>query len=430
MGDVACPRGVFLKLISGDPVMVSLDNGTTYPMSLIGLGDPTLFGLDSQTTNLISCIADANGSLGGKYFVVNDLHGPVWVWLDTGTGAGTYAEAVLTSDQTEIVSGATVTIGSKTYTFRSISHTLTATAIPVNNDTVTIGTATGTPKTYTFLTTLTGADGEVLIGASTATALTNFYNAINLTGVAGTDYGAAMTLNADVVATGLTATTVVVTTVASGPEYFGLVTTETSATLSWAATTAGPTVEGDVYLGQDPDEALMNLSRAVNHSGTPDVDYKCAAVHPSVLADAVLDAHSLTFTANALGAAGNGLATNTSSTGTILEFGSTVTLGGLEPSIAPVVTTQRLLRVVIVANSAATAIADAVSLVMDADPSFSCANPPAAILTIADVNSGPRTAISAGTSGFTSPSSTFTGPATVKLLSRGTSQVVVAVAPA
>ena len=62
-----------------------------------------------------------------------------------------------------------------------VSRTATNVA---NNDTVTVGAST-----YTFKTTLTPANGEVLIGADAAASLTNLGNAINGTGgTPGTDY--------------------------------------------------------------------------------------------------------------------------------------------------------------------------------------------------------------------------------------------------
>jgi len=68
--------------------------------------------------------------------------------------------------------------------------------------------------------------------------------------------------------------------------------------------TASPTSEGDVLLGLGP-VALLNLSRAINHTGTPGVDYVCAAAHPQVSAGATVVSDVLTITALTAGVAGN-----------------------------------------------------------------------------------------------------------------------------
>jgi hypothetical protein len=56
-------------------------------------------------------------------------------------------------------------------------------------------------------------------------------------------------------------------------------------------TTLTPT-EGQVLINASADGALLNLIRAINHTGTADTDYKCAAVNPDVIADAAVVAHS------------------------------------------------------------------------------------------------------------------------------------------
>lgn len=126
----------------------------------------------------------------------------------------------------------------------SAKGTLTSTGTaPANNDTVTIGS-----KTYTFQTTLTNVDGNVLIGASAAAALANLYAAINLEAGAGTTYAAATTVHPTVVADSKTATTLVVRAKASGSGGNSIATTEVSAQLSWGGATlaSGGTASGIV----------------------------------------------------------------------------------------------------------------------------------------------------------------------------------------
>jgi len=148
------------------------------------------------------------------------------------------------SNMTLYVDGVPVpsTIINDTLTRVPATGTLTSTAIPNDGDTVTIGTpslGTGYTKVYTFQTALTDVDGNVLIGASQATAMENLRRAINLDGVAGTNYATSMTIHPDISATD-TATTVDVT--ANVPTLLPSVgneitTTETSSVMSWGSTT-------------------------------------------------------------------------------------------------------------------------------------------------------------------------------------------------
>jgi len=64
---------------------------------------------------------------------------------------------------------------------------------PINAAVMTIGS-----KVYTFQSTLTNVDGNIQIGASLAISKQNILDAINLTGTPGTQYAAAMTVNADI----------------------------------------------------------------------------------------------------------------------------------------------------------------------------------------------------------------------------------------
>ena len=110
--------------------------------------------------------------------------------------------------------------------------TLTSTGTFGNTQTVVIGS-----KTYTFQTTLTNVDGNVAIGADAATSLANLKAAINLGAGAGTAYAAAMTENAHVKATTLTATTLKVVAKVPGTVGNFIPTTETQTNASWGGTT-------------------------------------------------------------------------------------------------------------------------------------------------------------------------------------------------
>lgn len=104
-----------------------------------------------------------------------------------------------------------------------------------DTETVTVG-----GKTYTFEASLTNVDGNVALGANNTEALANLAAAINLNGVAGTQYAAAMTVNPLVVAISSGATTVVVRSKVEGAIGNAIASTETAGSGSWgAATLAG-----------------------------------------------------------------------------------------------------------------------------------------------------------------------------------------------
>jgi len=64
--------------------------------------------------------------------------------------------------------------------------------------------------------------------------------------------------------------------------------------------------EGEVLIGVSAAVALDNLKAAVNHEGVPDTDYKCAAMHPTVIATTNTDTTQL-FAARTKGVAGNSI---------------------------------------------------------------------------------------------------------------------------
>ena len=106
------------------------------------------------------------------------------------------------------------------------TFTITATT-GANTETCTIG-----GKVYTFQTTLTNVDGNVLIGASVTAMAANLVAAINLGSGAGTTYATAMTKNAHVYATSAAG---VVTVTAKVPGLIGnlIDTTETLTNSAW-----------------------------------------------------------------------------------------------------------------------------------------------------------------------------------------------------
>lgn len=110
--------------------------------------------------------------------------------------------------------------------------TLTLTANAGNNETVVIG-----GKTYTFQTSLTNSDGNVLIGGSASASLDNLIAAINLGAGSGSLYAAATTANDDVSAAAGAGDTMVVTALTGGTPGNDVTTTETMTNGSWGGAT-------------------------------------------------------------------------------------------------------------------------------------------------------------------------------------------------
>jgi hypothetical protein len=112
--------------------------------------------------------------------------------------------------------------------------TLTLTGQPLDTETVTIDA-----KVYTFQTTLTDVDGNVLIGATAAASLVNLRAAINLTASgAGSLYAASMTVHPTAwVPSVTTATTIVAAAKTGGVAGDAIASTETLTNGSWGAAT-------------------------------------------------------------------------------------------------------------------------------------------------------------------------------------------------
>jgi hypothetical protein len=101
--------------------------------------------------------------------------------------------------------------------------TLSIVLQPSNNEQFTIG-----GKTYTFQSALTNVDGNILIGASLAATQQNVIDAINLTGLIGSQYAASMSEHSQVsAALAWVANTLVITAKNGGVSGNSIATTET-----------------------------------------------------------------------------------------------------------------------------------------------------------------------------------------------------------
>jgi len=94
-----------------------------------------------------------------------------------------------------------------------------------------------------------------------------------------------------------------------------------------AKTTLTP-LEGEVLINNTADGFLLNLSRAINHLGTPNTDYKCALPHPTVTAATSLTGHTFAITARVPGTAGNAIATTEEAA--TLSWGATTLTSGTD----------------------------------------------------------------------------------------------------
>ena len=90
--------------------------------------------------------------------------------------------------------------------------------------------------------------------------------------------------------------------------------------------------EGEVLIGANDTAALANLIFAINHTGTPDTNYKCAAVHPTVSGTSS-NATTLVVTAKTKGVAGNSIATTETEAGTDKSWGAATLAGGINGTV-------------------------------------------------------------------------------------------------
>lgn len=412
LGDIITPQQVFLKLVSGDDLKIGFADGV-YPMRLSGNGDVTNLRLDVEglkETSTITTIADSNSSLSGKYFDLTDINGTARIWFDM---AATIASGSITYGTPAVAVAAT--------------GTLTLSANPSNNETVTIGATT-----YTFKTTLSVSPtaNEVLIGSNASDTIDNLINAVNDSGIGeGSQYGSGTTANASASAAAGAGDTMVLTALVAGYNV-SIATTETLVNGSFGvATLTG---------GLNRTSVLVNGSTFSYVTSSPGASEFSSISELNTLVNALANITSTTngtvisIVADVAGAAGNAitLVRGVNTAGTLSVSGATLT-GGTDVSTAPATPGGgRLIPVTIVENASATTNATAIAASLDADYDFD-AEALGSLVTVTDSNTGTRTIISAGNSGMT-VARTQAGSASpvVHLRSTGTSQVVVAIAPA
>lgn len=171
---------------------------------------------------------------------------------NSATAAGTLATQTVTSSGVNVTTADTITIGGRTYTFKTALTEVAATQVltstgttPTDGDQVSVGS-----QTYTFKTALSTnptIPNQVLIGGSAAVALdnlklainggsTNYPTAADASGI-GTTWSTGTVRHPDVNATTNTNTqqTVAANVVGTAANAMGVGTNNTGPTLSWAA---------------------------------------------------------------------------------------------------------------------------------------------------------------------------------------------------
>lgn len=295
----------------------------TFKTTLTGAADEVLIGAnaDASLTNLANLI-------------------------NSGRAAAA-AQATVTSNGTNPSNNETITIGAKTYTFKTNLSEAKATATltsdetnPSDGETVTIGN-----RTYTFRSELkiryNWIADEIQIGADADTTLANLKAAIN--GEAGeqTKYSPGTVAHTQVTSGNVSSHAITLTAIVPGTAANSYATTETSAHLSFGAATMQNGVAStanEVKIGASAAATLDNLKAAVNgDTAGKGVTYAYAtAASTEVDATTNTDTTQL-FVAKATGTAGNSLA-STDTSATLLFTGSTFTGGTAASSVSAHVT--------------------------------------------------------------------------------------------
>ena len=294
--------------------------------------------LSDSSANSNSLIGVATGVLSSTDL---GLGGPVAATGTLSQAAGTPAVAA-----SDIFTGGAFVASAVATT------TLTVNTNVADGDQVSIG-----GKTYTFKTALTGGTGlanEVAIGGSNAQALLNLKGAVNAApGGAGTAYGVGTVANTQVNAVTAGATTLTFAANVNGTGGNAITSTTTvaanesftGATLAGGTAGSTVTVGGQTYtfvaalshtatanevISSSEATGLTNLTAAVNGAGG--TNYSSNTVRNASVTATGTTATQITFVANVAGAGGNFL----SGTATVGSFATLDFTGGADAGAPPV----------------------------------------------------------------------------------------------
>lgn len=271
----------------------------------------------------------------------------------------TYTETLGTGVLTgtgDLTTGDQVTIGNRTYTFRTALTGVKATGTITTTDTFSDGeTISIEGKTYTMRTALSSPAqvNEVLIGASAAISLDNLKQAINQGDSAyptaasnegqGTNWSTGTVRHHLVTATTNANDSQVVEARDFGTLANEYATTETCANASWgAAKMSGgvANVVDEVLLGANLAASLDNLKLAINNSATEGTQYSYGTkAHTQVTATTNSDTQQTVQARNAAFDNASIATTDPVDTGTAMSWGASTLASGVRGVIAVNTTT-------------------------------------------------------------------------------------------
>ena len=332
-----------------DPQRVALDaEFTAIKAEIDRIGSKTNYnGGQVFTANTLNVfLSDANANSNSTIGVATGLLSAIGLGLGGAVAAtGTLAQAAGSA----AAASSDIFTGGAFVSSAAATTTLTAAGTgPADGDQLSIG-----GKTYTFKTALTGAVNEVAIGGSTAQALLNLKAAVNAApGGAGSAYGTGTVANANVNAGAATATTLAFTANVNGTAGNAIASTttvpadETFTAGTLAGGTAGSTVTvgGQAYtfvtalsntptanevIASSEATGLTNLKAAVNGAGG--TNYSSNTARNTTVTAGLVTGTTLAFSANVAGAGGNFI----SGAATVGSFATLDFTGGLDAGAPP-----------------------------------------------------------------------------------------------
>lgn len=258
------------------------------------------------------------------------------VTFGSNTGGQAAATGTLTSNNTNVSNGDTVTIGSSVYTFKTALTEAYATATITDGNATNVSdgdTITIDSTVYRFKNTMAQVN-DVHIGASADATAQSLIYAINGAGTPGTDYFTGTVANASVTAGTLSAHAFTVTAKALGTAGNAIAISTTSSHLTLSNNTGNHLnggvnpVANEVLIDSTADLSLTNLASAINGTSGAGTKYSTATAANTQVTCGAVASHAVVVTAITLGLAGNSIASTT--TAATLSWGAATLTGGTD----------------------------------------------------------------------------------------------------